>query len=89
MGLSVYNISFLLLAIEFMLQKITKVVFVCKDCLAGQNMQVSQTCVCQRFYFRSPIRNPIQKIPLAFCRGNQGDANFRISLQKCIIPAAL
>lgn len=29
------------------------------------------------------------KIPLAFCRGNQGDANFRVGLQRYVIPAAL
>ena len=36
-------------------------------------------------------KNPksTQKIPLAVCRGNQGDANFRIGLQKQVIPTAL
>lgn len=29
------------------------------------------------------------KIPLACCQGNQGDAHFRVGLQKDVIPAAL
>lgn len=29
----------------------------------------------------------IYKIPQAFCRGNKGDANFRVSQQKYVIPA--
>jgi len=31
----------------------------------------------------------LMKIPLAFCRGNQGDANIWVVLQEHVIPAAL
>ena len=55
-----------------MKSKIIKVVFVCEDCLAEQTMYTSQ-----RVYFLQKKKpNSSGKIPLAFCQGNQSDANF-------------
>ena len=51
------------------------------DHRAEQNIEVSHTCLPQ-----IPMK---KKIPQAFCRENQTDANFLVDLQKSDIPAAL
>lgn len=59
-----------------------------------KNILLYKTCKYYKPLFAAEVifcNNPKSnvKTPLAFCRGNQGHAHFRVSLQKHVVPAPL
>lgn len=81
---SIY-VSFLLLLIAVMLQKSYKQ---CSLSCWTKRLSIINFCLSQSL-FSAVIQNPTEKIPLAFCQGNQGAVNSQAGLQIIVIPAAL
>lgn len=57
-----------------------------KVILPNKSLSLINLCL-PRSLFSAAIRNPIKKSRRLILEGNQGDANFRVSLQNFVIPA--
>ena len=56
--------------------------------LSNKSLSLMNLCLLQSL-FSAVIQNPIKKSRRLILEGNQGDANFRVSLQNFVIPAVL
>ena len=57
--------------------------------LLNKTCKYHKCLIAQKILLSAMIQNPMEKIPLAFVKGTQGDANFRVGLQKYVIHAPL